>query len=390
MNKENAVITFYKGFFRKELSLFEGVALLLSGIIGAGVLAIPYAIAQVGLAVGLAYIFGLGTLMMGLHLMLGEITVRTKQDLQLAGLARKYLGKPGWLAMSLVTYLLLFGVLVVYMIGTGESLQALFGGSSFSWSLIFFSVVSYLVSSGLKTIKKVETFLVFGILLVVIAIVAFAAPHIEIPNLLYFSLPAIFLPYGVILFAFHGTTSVPEVHALLRKEPKRFKYTIIYAHILVMMLYALFAIATIGVTGTATTEIATLGLGQALGQVIFWLGNIFAVLAMSTSFLMVGVALRDSFTWDLKVPNALSSLIVLLVPLVVFILGLRQFITALDIVGGVFGSIEMLLIIMIYWRAKQMGDLKVTKYKLHNTLLLAALLVIAFTFGAIYSVAKLF
>lgn len=387
---QSNAITFYKGFFRKELSLFEGVAMLLSGIIGAGVLAIPYAIAQVGLTIGLAYIVGLGTLMMGLHLMLGEIMLRTKKQLQLAGLAKKYLGKIGWLAMSIITYLLLFGVLVVYMIGVGESIQALLGGSSFQWSLLFFVVVSYLVARGLKTIKKVESFLVFGILLVVIAIVVFAAPHIQIPNLTYISLPAILLPYGVILFAFHGTTSIPEVHALLQKKPKQFKHTIIYTHILVMMLYALFAIATIGVTGAETTQIATLGLGRALGQVVFWLGNVFAVLAMSTSFLMVGVALKDSFTWDLKIPSSISSLLVLLVPLVVFILGMREFIAALDIVGGIFGSIEMLLIILIYWRAKQLGDLKPTKYKLHHTLLLAALLVVAFTFGAIYSVIKLF
>jgi len=121
-----------------------------------------------------------------------------------------------------------------------------------------------------------------------------------------------------------------------------------------------------------------------------WVGNIFAVFAMGASFLMVGVALRDSFVWDFKFPKGIASFFVCGVPIVIFLLGLRQFIAAVDIVGGVFGSIELLLLVLIYWRAKSLGDLPVGKYKLHHTALLAALLFLAFSFGAIYSVVKLF
>jgi len=72
------------------------------------------------------------------------------------------------------------------------------------------------------------------------------------------------------------------------------------------------------------------------------------------------------------------------------VFGLRQFIEVLDIVGGVFVSTEMLLLIVIYWRAKQIGDLDVGKYKLHHVVLLAGVLVVALTIGAIYSVINIF
>jgi hypothetical protein len=62
----------------------------------------------------------------------------------------------------------------------------------------------------------------------------------------------------------------------------------------------------------------------------------------------------------------------------------------MDFVGGVFISLTMFLVILIYWRAKQKGDLPVGKYRLHHTTLLIALLVLALTGGALYSIIKLF
>ena len=80
----------HQGIFRKQLTLWEGVALVLSGTIGAGVLAIPYAVSRVGLLIGFVYILTIGLLMMTLNLLLGEIAARTKGDVQLAGLAKRY------------------------------------------------------------------------------------------------------------------------------------------------------------------------------------------------------------------------------------------------------------------------------------------------------------
>ena len=378
----------HHGIYRKELELWEATALLVP--IGAGILGIPYAVSQVGLFVGLIYIFTLGALMMGLNLLVGEVMVRTKGNLQLVGLANKYLGKGGEVLMSILAYLMLFGALVVYIIGIGESLAAVFPGSAFIWSFVFFIINTILVATGLRTIKKAELLLIAAVLLVVIGIAAISAPHITVAHYTYTNLAALLLPYGIVLFAFHSTTSVPEAHSLLLHKPKKFKKAIIFSTCIGAFIYTLFAIAVVGVTGPSTTQIATIGLGESIGPVMIVIGNIFAVLAMATSSLMVGVSLRDSFIWDLHMPKWISTSLVCGVPFIIFLLGLRQFIAAIDIVGGVFGSIELVLLILIYWRAKHLGDLPVGKYRLHHTALLAALLFAAFAVGAIYSVIKLF
>ncbi len=382
------VLKKHHGIFRGDLTLWEATALLVP--IGAGVLGIPYAVAQVGLIVGLFYIVILGFLMMGMNLLVGEVLVRTKGEKQLVGLAKKYLGNGGEVLMSLISYLMLFGALVVYIIGVGESLAVLFRGGAFFWSIVFSIIGSVLIFVGLRTIKKVELFLILSVLLVVFVIAIFSAPHVVVEHVRYTNFASLLFPYGVILFAFHGTTSVPEAHSLLLHKPELFKKALIYSILVGILIYIIFASVVVGVTGLNTTQIATIGLGNAVGPVMVWVGNLFAVLAMGSSFLMVGVALRDSFVWDLKFPKGIASAFVCGVPIIIFLLGLRQFIAAVDIVGGVFGSIELLLLLLIYWRAKSLGDLPTGKYSLHHTALLAALLFLAFSVGAAYSVVKLF
>jgi amino acid permease len=380
----------HNGIFRRQITAFEGVALIMSATIGAGIFSIPYALSKTGVLVGLIYIFGVGFLMIGLNLLVGEIAVRTKGNFQLVGLARKYLGKAGQWIMTIIIYISVAGIQVIYIIGEGKTLFAFFGGSEFFWSLIFFAFGIVLVYFGLKTIKVVEFFLSMLILAVILLIAGLSAPHIEPINFQYTELANLLFPYGVILFAYCGMSSVLEVHTILADNKKLFKKVIITAGLMTIVTYTLFTFAILGVTGRETTEIATIGLGQKLGPLIFLLGNIFSTLAMTTGFLMVGVITSDSLCWDYKLSRKTATILVGGIPLILFIAGLRQFILVMDIVGGVFLSLEMIIAVLIFWRAKQLGDLKPGKYKLHHTLLLTVVLLVALIFGAIYSIIKLF
>ena len=181
-----------------------------------------------------------------------------------------------------------------------------------------------------------------------------------------------------------------EIYAEIKNRDKDFKKAIVIAGSIAIVAYALFTLAVVGVTGAYTTEIATVGLGAVAGKAMFLFGNLFAIFAMGTCFLMGGVALKDSLRWDYKVPNIPATLIVCGIPLIVFLLGMRSFIAAIDVVGGVFISLEMLVLVLIYWRAKSLGHLKPSKYKLHHVWLVVVPLVIALTIGAVYSVVKLF
>ncbi len=380
----------HRGVFFKQLSLWQGVALLVSATVGAGVLGIPYAVAKVGVIVGIAYIVGLGLLVIGLHLLLGEIAIRTKSPLQLVGFAHTYIGKKaGWL-MSAIFYISLFGAQLIYLIGEGESLQALFGGSAWQWSLVFFFISSVVIFLGMRTIKTVELVLTIGLLLVVTLIGIFSVPHIQFPHITTIHLGQLLFPYGVILFAFHAASAIPEVHTLLRDQQKTFKKTIIIAGILSICLYSIFALTVVGVTGEETTQIATIGLGNTLGPLMRICGNIFAALAMGTSYLLIALSLRDSLRWDKNIPTLPATAIVVGIPLIIFLLGLREFIGVMDIVGGVFISLESVLIVWIYMNAKKRGDITPEQGFIRHVWPLLIIILAAFSFGGLYSVINTF
>ena len=111
---------------------------------------------------------------------------------------------------------------------------------------------------------------------------------------------------------------------------------------------------------------------------------------MAGSFLTMALSAKDSLVWDYKIPRRAAAVLICLLPLAIFLLGVREFIAVINVVGGIFVSLEILLVLLIYWRAKQLGDLSPGKYQLHHSLLLVALLLFALTIGAAYSVARLF
>lgn len=386
----NTPVVRHQGVFRHQISLWEAVALIVSSTVGAGVLGIPYAVSKVGIGLGIVYLVILGFLLMGLNLLLGSVVARSKRPLQLAGLSRKYIGRFGEFFMASLGYLTMAGALVIYIIGTGDTLAAIFKGTPFFWSVIFFIFATILIFIGMRAIKITGLVLTAGIIFVVIMIALTGSPHIEWLYFKHIDLAYLLFPYGVILFAFSASASIPEAHTILKDKDILFKKAIIISSLISIAIYIVFAVVVVGVTGPLTTEIATIGLGQSLGLIVNFLGNLFAFLAMGTSFIIIGLAMRDSLVWDYKVPSHLASLGVTAVPFVIFLLGLRQFIVVMDFVGGVFLSLQMLLIVLIYWQAKQRGDLKVGKYKLYHTALLVGLLVLALTIGAVYSVVKLF
>ncbi|PIR03873.1 MAG: hypothetical protein COV59_04370 [Candidatus Magasanikbacteria bacterium CG11_big_fil_rev_8_21_14_0_20_39_34] len=381
----NEEVAVHQGVFFKDTSLLYGISLIMSGTIGAGILGLPYVISKVGVFIGVILIVCIGALMMGLNVLVGQVSICTKEKFQLVGLANKYLGKGGEWAMALVMYSTLLGTLLVYVIGVGQSLAVLLPGDAFFWSLVFFCIGSLLIFIGMRTVKTVELFFTLFILGVVLFLVWMSSPHVSIPHLEYSNLSQFFLPFGVILFAFHGTTAVPEAHSILLKKKGLFQKAIILAGIFNILIYVIFSFIVVGVTGPSTTEIATIGLGAALGSKILIVGNIFAVLAMATNFIMSGISLRDSFNWDFKLNYFVSTALIICIPLIIFLLGMRSFITVIDIIGGVFIGLEIFLLLLIYYRAKQKGDIPQKRFGLKHSFLLMSAIALMMVISSAYT-----
>ncbi|HNU96243.1 MAG TPA: aromatic amino acid transport family protein [Candidatus Magasanikbacteria bacterium] len=383
-------IVLHKGIYKYEATVGEAIFMITGMIIGAGVLGIPYVVAQSGLIPGLFYIAVLGTVMMLLNLMVGEIAIRTNQELQLPGFAGKYLG--GW-AKALMSFIIIFsgyGVLLAYIIGEGEVLSALFGGLPEFWSVLFWFFGSLVIWLGLGVLKKVQKYLSFIVISIIIGLSFFLFKKFNVETLSYVNPANIFLPFGVVLFALHATPAIVEAHALLPGSQKHFKKAIIIGSLIPMVVYTLFVLAVVGMNGQSVTEVATVGLSRQFGPFFAFLVNIFAAIAMGTCFMGFGTALKQTLIWDHKINKYLADIAVILVPIIIFALGARSFIGVLEIVGGLFVSVESILLILIYTAAKRKGDLPADRYGMKNYWIFIVPVFIVFSITAIYSVVKMF
>jgi len=368
---------------------WQAIATLVGTIVGAGILGIPYAISRFGFWPGLALLVFLGLAVMLVNLMMGEIILRTRIRHQLMGYAKKYLGKWAGGVEGFSMLFANFGALTAYVIGIGAAVKAIFGGNEFWYSIIFALIGAFFIWIGLRIIKSAELIMMILLLLAIIIIGLFIFPHINYQNLDFIDASKFFMPYGVLLFAYGGIYSVYSLRKILQKQEKKIKSAIIVACIIPIVLYALFAFLIVGLTGLNTTEIATVGIGQALGPKILVWANLFAILSMFTSFLAIGVSNYQLFRYDFRWHKIYSWLIVVIIPVLIFLLGNRFFIKTITIVGSVAVGLTGCIMILTYWKAKKSKERK-PEYVLPKFKIIGSLLILIFVLGIIITLIEEF
>ena len=372
---------------KKRLVTAEAIAILVGMIIGAGILGIPYVIAQAGLFWGIINIIGVGLIVLLVYLYLGEIILRTKGKHQLPGYASLYLGKTGRILMLISMSFVQYGALIAYMFGEGQVLSFIFSGSiSLSshivFSLAFFVIMSTLILFGIKALGKEELFGLGAVIVIVIAIVIYFLPQAQMANFMAFN-PNLalrfFFPFGAVLFAYLGFAAVPEMSEILIRKKTVMKKAIIIGAIIPIIIYLLFTITVIGYKGLATPEIATLALGK--------LVSIFAIFTMFTSFLAVGIAQKEIFWYDLKFKHLTSWLLtcipVVIITLAVIFFKLASFIEIISFAGAIGGGLGGILIVLMAIRAKKLGE-REPEYKIGIRWWITGLLILLFVLGIAY------
>lgn len=367
------------------------LAVLIGTTIGAGIFGIPYVVAKSGVIPGLFYFLILGGAVLLLHLFFGEIVLRTKEKYRLVGYSQKYLGNWAKILITVVMVLGMTGTLLAYIIIGGDFLNIILSSffeiPAFYLSLFLWAVLSYFIFRGIKTIAPAELLMNILFFLIVILIFLFALPKLNLHNFTPIRTSALFLPYGVILFAFSAWAAIPEITGILRgpAERKKYKKVIIWASILVFLLYLLFTVAVVGASGKTTSEDALQGLVPFLGQKIILIGAIFGVISIASSFLVLGNYFKNSLYYDYNLSKFWSWAVSCIFPLALFLIGFRSFIEIIGFVGTLIGVIEGVVIILIFKKAKLLGNRK-PEYSLKVPSILLYFLIGIFILGAITQV----
>ena len=156
----------------------------------------------------------------------------------------------------------------------------------------------------------------------------------------------------------------------------------------------MFSLSVIGACGSGTTELATICLGQKFGTVVFLLGNLFAILAMTTSFMSLGLGLKEMYHYDYKKNETFAWMLACLAPLFFYFLILffvrgEIFFRTIAISGGITMTLEGILIVLMHRKAKKHGDRK-PEYSIRAGKIVPAVLIIIFLLGLGYTFLNFF
>jgi len=344
---------------------FFATAFTLSGTtIGAGILGMPYVFSKSGFFVGVFWLALLGGIMLLINLYLGEISLRTRKFHQLPGYAGEYLGKTGKRIMFFAVVFGIYSALLAYLIGEGQSLSKLFFGH-FDYSIYFvigfWVLMTLLLREGLKELKRVEFYGVIAIIVIVLVIFFSFFPQINLGNLNHFDLSNFFFPFGVIIFAMLGFSSIPELRQEIRKHEKLFKKAIILGTLIPIILYFIFTLVFVGVLGKNVQQVSTISFGN--------ITIVLGIFTMLTSYFVLSFSLRDIFLYDIKPKHkyfvkkeTLSFIFVSLIPLLLYLgvtfFNIGDFIHVLGIGGVISGGLSGILILIINSKAKKKGNRK--------------------------------
>jgi amino acid permease len=289
--------------------IWTAYALTLTETVGAGVLALPIALAGLGVgpALVLLILFGLVNLLTiaALAESIGRDGAIRYGSAYFGRLVEDYLGRTGRTVLSVALFAV--GVLSVpsYILGVGFTLGTVTGTPPLLWAAVLFSVTLAVLRRG-SLGATVATAIVIGVanIALLAGISAIALLNLDVGRLT--AIPTIAgastfgLAFGILLGAYFGHTSaVTAAKVVLARDPSGRSLVLgnVAAMATVMVLYAVVVVAIggavpaedlIGFGGTAIEPLAKIA-----GPSVAVLGGLFVVLAMGLATIITSLALHN-------------------------------------------------------------------------------------------------
>ncbi|MBU0636779.1 MAG: aromatic amino acid transport family protein [Patescibacteria group bacterium] len=372
---------------------FLAIATLIGTIIGVGIFTLPFIIDQSGIIFLPIYLIVLGFIQYYLYLLFAEIILSTNNSHRLTGYVAKYSNKKTKYLTLLITTFSAYGAIIAYIIVGGlflhQLLNPLFGQSVFFYTLILFTLESFIVLIGLKLIAKIELILTFLMIVAVGMIVWRGWDYFTFANFNIIQLQNAFLPYGPIFFAISGAVAIPGVCKLLAKNKEKIKNAIFWGNFIPLLMIFVFVITIIGISGNHITPDVLSGLGLIFQNGIMMFTLIFSLLAIITSFLTISQDLRESFWWDFKVDKTVAWVLACIVPYLLYLFGLNNLIKIVSITGALGGSAFGIILLWLIFQVKKRPDKEsIINNKLNKPIVY--FLSLLFILGFIYELTTIF
>lgn len=349
------------------LQRFKVAGLVAAATVGDGIFALPYIFQKSGWLLCLFYMVALGGLVILAHSVYLATLEKVGEKERLLGLARIYLGEGGfWAGFIAIVLGLLLTLLAYLLLGTQFIHLALpFVRERYAFAA-FWAFISIPLFLDNRRAVDVELFGIIATIVIVFTIFVAAFPRVifnGIPAITGLTPQALFLPFGVILFSLAGWTSIEPVYET-RKKGSRFAVaassrpwlSLAFGTAIAALLFIMFAAGILGSSSIITPDTAS-----GLATWPLWEKDLLAIMgliAVGTVYIPISREIRNSLEKDLHWNTIFSRGTIILLPPALILAGLNNFLVVIGLVGGLFLSMQYLLIVSVGRRALAPGPVK--------------------------------
>lgn len=351
-----------------RLTSAEVIWIIIGCGIGSGSLGTAYGARLAGFPVITFWLIVSGILTTFSMLYVAESALRTRKLMQLPGLAEKYLGKTGRIFIFLAVVINSFSCLIAYFNGSGSILNSMLGIPNWTGTLLFLVPAVGVLWFGLKAVGMASKYMNVGMVLLVLILAgaSLVSKDAEVSRLMVSNWTYAIPVFNIAAFSYIGQYLVPDLARGLSHDPKKLAPSLIIGMFFVALLLILIPLGVfILAQPEEITQVATIIWGQAIGTWAFTVANIFALVAMLTSFWPISETLLNSTVdffrlssnshWKTRLPMVL---IIVGLPLILVFNGLVGFVDAIYFSGTFAAAIMAVLPVFMVRSARKNGDIE--------------------------------
>lgn len=361
-----------------NFKLIGSILLIVGTSIGAGMLALPIATAELGFWGSLILLIACWFVMtVGAFLIL-EVNLWLPQNSNLISMARVTLGPLGQMVSWVTYFLLLYSLLSAYIAGGSDLFQHLLLASGIHLNVtlgvfLFTLIFGFIVFLGIKTIDYVNRGLMFIKLGAYLLLVLLLMPYISLEKLSAGSLAK--LPQTgaltITLAAFGFAAIVPSLRIYFNGDIRKLKIAILVGSIIPLLCYILWDAAIMGIiplegdlglrfilnSSSSTSNLVNILNSIVAHPAVTFFAKLFTSICVLTSFLGVGLCLADFLADGLSMEkeglsNIVLHLLVFLPPVVIVLFFPNAFIKALEYAGFYCIILLILLPALMAWSGR--------------------------------------
>ncbi len=326
------------------------ISLLAGTIIGAGVFSLPYVFKTTGFFLTLVYALVFCGVAITIFSMYADLLGR-HPGARYVGLMRSYFGKRGYYMSFVLDMFQLFLALTVYVVLSDSFFRLIAPGyDQYVYAIAFWVLGSLALFVRNKKEALEEFFAVLGILIIMLALAILGFKGFAQSGDIFHSvsLEYVFLPFGALLFSFSGRSVIPDLVSLTEGNISILRRSIHWGVLLPLSFYLLFVVGVLGLSPDVSADAVSGLVGHISPHLLIGVG-VLGLLALWSSYIAIGENVRKTLMSDVGFPRIAAGLCVVAIPIILYALGLRNFLSLVVIVGGILTATEWMCVVVM-WR----------------------------------------